>query len=399
LAKIEVQHFIPRLSYAGAPSVTEPDSKWRGLWAAACAQIADIRVRFVAIVVVPTILATVYYGALASDLYVSHTQYIVRGVDSHTTAGLGALLNTFGISRAADDTSAIQSFVQSREAIHKLGEMVDLRELYGRREADFWARYPRIWQKNTFERLYAKTQDYISVVQDQATGITTLEVSAFRPEDAHKVAETLLHLAEDMVNRMNARAQSDTITQSRSEVAQARDEVVQSQADLTTFRNKELLVDPVSFASVLLDAIGQLSLERAQTQTQIDETTQMSPSNPALDSMRAKAEALKNKIDEERQKLAGNDSAIAEKVSTYERLTLLRDLADKRYSTALVSLQAAQTEAQRQQVYIELIEPPNLPDEAIKPERLRMILTVFVISMAGFSILWILTVGSKDHAQ
>jgi capsular polysaccharide transport system permease protein len=397
LSKIEVGHFGPRLSYGGA--VAEPASKWFGWWIAARERIGDLRVQFTTIVVVPTILASIYYGLIAADLYVSRAQYLVRGVDSHKSAGLGAILNTFGISRAADDTSAIESFIQSREAIQKLGETVDLRELFGRREADFWARYPRAWQKPTFERLYLKTQDYIAVTQDQTTGITSLEVSAFRPDDAHKVAATLLHLAEDMVNRMNARAQSDAITQAKSEVANARDEVVQTQADLTAFRNKELLVDPVSFAGVLLDAISQLSLERAQTQTQIDETTQMSPFNPGLGSLKAKVEALEKKIDEERQKLAGNDSAIAEKVSTYERLTLLRDLADKRYSSALVSLQAAQVEAQRQQVYIELIEPPNLPDESTKPERLRMIVTVFVISMAAFSILWILTVGSKDHAQ
>ena len=43
--------------------------------------------------------------------------------------GLAHLLNTFGISRAADDTSAIESFIQSREAIQKLGETVDLREI------------------------------------------------------------------------------------------------------------------------------------------------------------------------------------------------------------------------------------------------------------------------------
>ena len=397
MSKIEAGHFSPRLSYAGATA--EPASKWLGRWIAARERIADLRIQFITLVVVPTIFASIYYGAIASDLYVSRAQYLVRGVDSHKSAGLGALLNTFGISRAADDTSAIESFIQSREAIQKLDDTVDLRELYGRHEADFWARYPRPWQKRTFERLYEKTQDYIAVIQDQTTGITTLEVSAFRPDDARKVAATLLHLAEDMVNRMNARAQSDSISQASSEVANARDEVVQTQGGLTAFRNKELLVDPVSFAGVLLDAIGQLSLERAQTQTQIDETTHMSPFNPGLSSMRAKADALEKKIDEERQKLAGSDSAIAEKVSTYERLTLLRDLADKRYSSALVSLQAAQAEAQRQQVYIELIEPPNLPDESSKPERLRMIMTVFVISMAAFSILWILTVGSKDHAQ
>jgi capsular polysaccharide transport system permease protein len=399
LSKIEVQRLGPRLSYAGAPATSEPASKWLGLWIAARDRMGDIRLRFLVLVVVPTSLASIYFGAIASDLYVSRTQYLVRGVDSHRSAGLGALLNTFGLSRAADDTSAIESFMQSREAIQKLGETVDLREIYGRREADFWARYPHAWQKHTFERLYTKTRDYISVIQDQSTGITALEVAAFRPDDAHKVAETLLHLAEDMVNRMNARALSDSITQAKSEVAQARDEVVQTQADLTAFRNKELLVDPVSFAGVLLEAIGQLSLERARTQTEMDETTHISPSSPALGSMKARAEALEKKIGEEREKLAGSDSAIAEKVSTYERLTLLRDLADKRYSSALLSLQSAQDEAQRQQVYIEVIEPPNLPDEAIRPERLRLILTVFVISMAAFSILWILTVGSKDHAQ
>jgi capsular polysaccharide transport system permease protein len=42
---------------------------------------------------------------------------------------------------------------------------------------------------------------------------------------------------------------------------------------------------------------------------------------------------------------------------------------------------------------------PNLPDEHTKPERLRLILTAFVLSFAVFSMIWIVSVGAKDHAQ
>ncbi len=363
------------------------------------ARLGDVRLQFLIVVVIPTTLAVVYYGLIATPQYVSHVEYLVRGVESHQSMGISALLNTLGISRTADDTSAIESFIKSRDAIMRLNEEVNLREIYGRSEADFLSRYPRYWESDTFETLYARTQDYVSVMQDQTTGVTQLDVAAFRPADAQRAAIGLLRLAEDMANRMNDRAQSDTVAEAAKEVAAARDNVLATQADLTRFRNKELLVDPVSFAGVLLDGIGQLALNRAQTQTEINETTRLSPSNPGLKSLQALADALDSKITEERQKLAGNDAALAEKVSLYERLTLLRDLADKRYTSALVSLRTAQADAQRKRVYIEEIVTPNLPDQDTQPERPRMMLSIFVLSFTVFAIFWIINVGSKDHAQ
>ena len=351
------------------------------------------------LVAIPTILASTYYGLIASDRYVSHVQYLVRGVNTRQAGGLGALLTTIGISRTADDTSAVQAFIQSRAAIEKLNEMMNLREIYGSPGADFLARYPRPWETDNFERLYWRTQSYISVLQDQATGITSLDVQAFRPEDARRVAAALLKLAEDMVNKMNERAEADAVTTAERELERARDAVVAAQTDLTNFRNQELLVDPSNFARVLLEGIGELSLERAQTQAEIDEKASLSPNSPALPPLQAKVDALTQKIFDERKKLAGDDAALADKVSSYERLTLLRDLADKRYGNALAALRSAQLDAQRQNVYIEEMVPPNLPDESTEPQRLRMIATVFVLSFAVFAVFWIITVGSKDHAQ
>ena len=168
---------------------------------------------------------------------------------------------------------------------------------------------------------------------------------------------------------------------------------------MTAFRNEALLVDPLAFAGAMLQEIGTLSLERAKTQAQIAESERLSPNSPALDSLKASAAALENKVDEERGKLAGGNSALAGKVAHYERLTLLRELAEKRYSAALVSLETAETEAQRKRVYIEEIVKPNLPDEPTRPETFRNVLSTFVVGFMAYSILWILSVGSKEHAQ
>ena len=175
--------------------------------------------------------------------------------------------------------------------------------------------------------------------------------------------------------------------------------MVKIQGELTAFRNATLLVDPLAFAGAMLHDIGALSLRRAGAETQVAEAEQLSPDNPSLQGLRASAGALDKKIEEERAKLAGGSTALASKVAGYERLTLLRTLAEKRYGSALLSLQAAEAEVQRKRIYVEEIAKPNLPDEATKPQRLRDVLSMFVVGFMAFSLLWILSVGSKDHAQ
>ena len=45
-------------------------------------------------VVVPTVLATLYFGFLASDVYVSESRYVVRSPEKPQKGGLGLLLGS-----------------------------------------------------------------------------------------------------------------------------------------------------------------------------------------------------------------------------------------------------------------------------------------------------------------
>ena len=388
-----IQRYLPP-DPNGVP-VAAPEQAWR----AALALVADVRAQFAALVLAPTLVALLYFGLIAAPQYVAHTEYIVRGVDAQRSSGLAALFNTFGVSRAADETSAIESFLKSREVLEKLNVKVDLRAVYKSKAADWFSRFPRFWQRDSFENLFDYSRSFIEVSKDSTSGVTKLEVAAFDPGSAQAIAAAMLVLAGDMANSLNARAQADMVSTSKKELEDARDAVVNVQAELTSFRNEALLVDPLAFAGAMLQSIGALSLQKAHAQMQIAEAEQMSPNNPSLPSLKASASALSRKVDEERAKLAGDNSALAGKVANYERLVLMRELAEKRYAAALASLQTAESEAQRKRVYIEEIVRPNLPDEPTRPERLRNVVSAFVVGFMAFAILWILSVGSKDHAQ
>lgn len=369
------------------------------LWRTALTLAGQAHVQFLAFVAVPTALAALYFGLIAAPQFVSHSEYIVRGVDAHHSGGLAQLLNTFGVSRAADETSAVESFLKSRGVIENVNAHVDLRKAYGSHEADVFSRFPRLWERDSFESLFNYTRGYFNIVKDSTSGVTRLDVSAFDPASAQQISAAMLDAASEMANSLNARAQTDLVDTSRRDLETARVAVVAAQSDLTAYRNQTLLVDPLAFAGAMLQGIGALSLERARTLAQLSEAQRLSPNSPGIDSIKVSVAALEHRLAEERGKLAGDSSALAGKVAEYERMTLNRELAEKRYAGALVSLQSAEAEAQRKRVYIEEIVRPNLPDEPTEPQRLRSVLATCVVGFIAFSILWILSVGSKDHAQ
>ena len=60
-------------------------------------------------------------------------------------------------------------------------------------------------------------------------------------------------------------------------------------------------------------------------------------------------------------------------------------------------MQSAREDARRQQVYIETVARPNLPDESLEPRRWRYVFTVALLGMWSFLILYLLVSGTREH--
>jgi len=315
------------------------------------------------------------------------------------TSGIGALLQSTGLGRAADDTSAVQDFIMSRDAVRELEQKDDLRTVFSRPEGDFVTRFPGIlfWRKD-FEALFSRYDHFVSVETDTSTGVTALRVKAYRPEDAHKLAGALLNYSEQLINDLNERARRDALDTARHEVDGAEQRIAEIQTNLTAYRVKQKMLDPKSASSGVLELLGQMNAAQANARAQLGELLNNSPSSPQIPLVKTRIASLDKLIAEERAKLSGESDSVVSALTEYERLNTQHELAEKALASAFTSLEAARIEAQRQQLYLETIAQPNVADYPLFPKRIVSFLTVVATCMLAYGLAWLLAANVREHS-
>jgi capsular polysaccharide transport system permease protein len=84
-------------------------------------------------------------------------------------------------------------------------------------------------------------------------------------------------------------------------------------------------------------------------------------------------------------------------VMIQQRLALEKDFADRQLAAAMTAMEQSRVEAIRQQVYIERVTSPLVPDYALQPERIKGITTTLVLGLVLWGILVLLVSGVKEH--
>lgn len=337
--------------------------------------------------VLPCLLAIIYYGLIVADRYTSEAQFVVRSASRAGIGQLASVIPTAGTERAADEASAVHEYVLSRDAVELLVQRVDLRAILSRPEGDPFWRFPGWFSRDLREKLFERYLHFVSVEPDSSTGISTLVVQAFRPEDSANMARALLEGSEALINRLNERARSDTIQAAEREVETAKARAFEAREKLTAFRMRAGTVDPAKSSQNLLETIGKLSFEVAQLNAQLAEAQRSSPDGPQIANLRNRIQAVEHQIVEEKRQIGGSAQALAPIIAEYERLVLEREFADRSLTSALASLENARIESQRQQLYLERVVEPHAADYPSQPRRLLWIGIVFVLSFSAYSVL------------
>jgi len=352
---------------------------------------------FLITVVVPTALAILYYGFIASDVYVSQSAFVVRSPEKPRSGGLGGLLEGAGFSTSSEEVHAAQDYITSRDALRALNKGERFRKAYTRRDISILDRFDPTGLFGSFEHLYRYFLGKVDVNFDSTSSITTLTVRAFDGRDAYRFNEELLQLAEQTVNRLNERGRSDLISFAQAEVNEAKAEARAAAAALASFRNRSGIVDPEEQAAVQLQMVSKLQDELIATRTQLAEIQRYAPANPQVESLQIRVGSLQRQINQELGKVAGSRRSLAGAAAQYQRLKLESEFADKQLAAAMSSLTEAQNEARRKQAYVERIVRPNLPDSATEPRRLRGILATFILGLVAWGILSMLLAGIREH--
>ena len=353
---------------------------------------------FLVVVVLPTLLTAFYYFAIAADQYEFEADFVVKTAAQANAGYSSGLAQMFGMAGAMNpsqsESYSIGDYLSSHDAVAALVKRMNLVAMFRRPEADLIA---KLWSSEpSAETLLQYYRRQVKVAYSSDTGITTLTVHAFRPTDAHRIAETLLELGEQRVNLLNQRGLENAQRVAEQQLEQAEAAVTATEVKLTQLRQGEHDNDPdrSGAAQITLAATLQQQLVLARAELSTMQAT-ISPKSPQYVAQAQRVQALEAQIEGQ----AGRSSAMASGLSTYEALKVQQDFASKRYEAAASALQSAREQALKQQLYVVRIVEPNQPEEPLFPRRWLLVFSILCATLLVYGIGSLIVAGVREHAS
>lgn len=352
---------------------------------------------FSIIVLIPTAVAGLYFGILASDVYVSESKFIVRSPGKSSVSSLGVILKSAGFSNAGEELYAAGDFVTSRDALASLNRHGQFRKAYSDSSIFFLDRFNSFGLSPEFENLFRYYLKKVSISSDASTSIATLTVRAYDPESAQKFNAQLLGIAEATVNRLNTRGRRDLVDLTKQEVTEARANARQASAALSGYRNRAGVVDPEKQATIQLQMISKLQDELVTARTQLREVQDLAPDNPQIPVLQSRIRELTQEIGAQSNQVAGGSRSLSSTAMRYQQLLLDSQFAERQLAGAMTSLEDAMSESRRKQAYVETIVEPNRPDAALEPRRWKGIFSTFVLGLLIYGVLSMILASFREH--
>jgi capsular polysaccharide transport system permease protein len=375
-------------------------------------------------VVLPTLLLTGYYYLLAEDEYYSEFRFSVslgnpvlpggvpvavsagatgQGQSTSSTAALSSLLGAGqAMPGATTQNFIVVDYLQSPQVVEDLQKRIKIEELYAKPEIGWLERFGASSPIEKFESYF---KSYVYSDYDQVTGLAVASVKAFRPEDAYRIAKTMADLSEDLVNRINERANNDAVRFAEDENAKAEQALKQVNQALLAYRAKEGIINPttgpVNTNIALVQALeGQLIDLQTQLGTLSLQNLDMNNA-PTVRVLKSQIASAKQQLTAVEAQIAHDSEgarALAQVVGRFEELTFDQQYAESMLTQTMQALDLARANAAAQHLYLEPYVTPALPEMSTYPKRG---LNILLGSLAFFGawLLGLLIVRSiQDHA-
>jgi capsular polysaccharide transport system permease protein len=362
---------------------------------------------FLLMVVAPVALSSVYYYKHASPQYTTEAHYIIRGTGKSSSDMLGMLTGMPGLSASAGESLIAQDYILSRQFLSQSKQNIDIKSMFTREDIDWWASLrpdliayllnPK--EKVSEEDLLAYWQNNIvNINYDSNSGITVLQVTAFKPEDAVNIAKEILRKTLQFINTLSNNSRSDALSLANAELQAAKLNLDDLREKIAKYGDKEQIVIPqqrvIADQGIITELRGRLvTLETEQIRL----NSFMQPTSPEVRSIRAKIYSLKQQIAKQEARSKGKRKTATRVIQKTNTFKSELEFAEQIYLAALSSYRAARLESNRKQQYLDVIVQPQLPDESLKPDKLLSILSVFFTSFMLWGIVSLLLATVKDH--
>jgi capsular polysaccharide transport system permease protein len=362
-------------------------------------RLSRTQLSFVLCTVIPALLTAIYLAVFASNEYVAEARFAVRSLEERSGLNdANTMLTALGVSRnATQDAFVVTNYIKSRTIIEDVGGKGLVRDIYARRNVDFLSRFK---STATLEEAWSYWRKKVRAVIDTRSGVIMLEVRAFTPHDAQRLAQLILERSELLVNQISERSRKDAVARAENEVKTAQERVQRAQGAVLEFRNKNNIINPASGAESVGKIIGELSREKLRLETELGSLNGIvSPDSPTQRLLTQRVANVDKQLGTLREKLTGSQrmSTVSGQIAEYEDLQLQVAFSEKTYSIAQSAYEKARMDQERQQIYLMTIVKPTLPEEAMFPRPVVSSSLVFISAFVFWSAVALFMAAVRDH--
>lgn len=353
----------------------------------------------VVIILVPTLLATIYFAGFAANRYVSESSVALQQSGGEASGLPGAALMLAGLgSPDRNETLYLLQYVQSLALLNELDLKLDLRKHF---EAERLDVFSRLWAGASQERFLDYYRSRVEVIFDDASSILTVRTQGFDPVFAQHLNKAILEASERFVNEMSHSLARERLEFGERELARAAEKLQAARTEVLSFQSKNGLLDPTmqAEASSALSAQMQASISKSEAELR-GLRSFMTEDAPQVKALRAQIAATQAQLDADRARATrdgGSSDRLGELALQFQALRMRTDFALDAYKAALLAIESARIEATRKVKTLVVIEPPSLPETAEYPRRMYNTTTVLVICMLIYLVTRLVIATIREH--
>lgn len=356
-----------------------------------------LRQRIIGTAFAASLLAALYWLAIASDRYVSEAHVIIQRTDlaSGQAMDFSSLLGGANGNRA--DQLLLRDHLLSVDMLKKIDATLNLRAHYSD-----WHRDPlsRMWFSDTaIEGFHRHYLSRVSVELDDYAGVLIVKAQGYDPQTAHAIASQLVQEGERFMNGMAQSLAMEQVGFLEKQVALMSQRATQARQALLSYQNRKGLVSPQATAENIAGIIAKLEAQRTELQTQRSANqAYLVPNHPNIVLFDQQIAAVESQIAREQAKLASPDGKTLNRtVEEFQRLEMDAAFAQDVYKTTLVALEKGRIEAARTIKKVSVLQAPTRPEYALEPRRYYNTLVFVLVALLLAGVAHLLAAIVRDH--
>ncbi|WP_121067834.1 capsule biosynthesis protein [Chachezhania antarctica] len=340
--------------------------------------LALLAARLAFFVGLPTLICGYYFYNIATPMYSSDSEFLILQADGGSGQVAGLLTGTqFATSQ---DSTAVQSFLESKDAMVRLD-----------RDAGFQAHYSQPWidpiqrlpADASTEETYKTYKKAVKIGYDPTEGVLRMEVTAANPETATEFSRRLISYAEDRVNDMSREKRGDQMEDAEEALAVAEQDRRDAQEALIKLQQKNALIDPEGRIASLRTMISTFETQLEEKELELAALEDnLRPNQAKVDGVKGDIRRLTSKVAELNDRMTQANQGEESLASMSVQMQMAQaDLAtrDMMMQSALQQVEQTRMEANRQVRYLTISVQPIPSEEPSSPRKFENTVLAFLI--------------------